>query len=428
MKKIIYKSLLIIALAVLPMTIFAQGEPVTTNYWTIGIEGGATQLFGDNTQWNFDQTSWNVGMFFGYTIKNQIYMYGNLGYSNLKGENKDFFTIDECNLLHANLNVGYDVLQLFRLNPHRKVAIVPHWGFGVLQHKTTAKLANGTEIKTGYSDAHKGKGIGGRRNVFQNAFGLNFIFHITKHFQANLDFVGYKTDSDYLDAIGGANHNKHNDWYGHANIGLAYNFGIKEKKPCPDCPPCEPDQDAIDQAIKDAIEKYKADNPCPECPKCPEPEVIPFKNIDLKLNFKVGSSKVEDNEASRKEIKEISDDIDNGVQFSAIKVSGYASPEGDDEQNIELSENRANATIEYIQENLGDQVKDVEFQAKGMGSDWEGFFEALENSTISNKDEIAKSIKEAEDPTAELNKMRVRYPEIENLLKNLRRTRVSYIE
>lgn len=430
MKKITLKSLLIIALAVLPMTIFAQEEQVPTNYWTIGIEGGATQLFGDNDQWNFDQTSWNAGLFLSYTIKNQIYMYVNLGYSNLKGEKKDFFTIDECNLLHANLNIGYDVLQLFRLNPHRKVGIVPHWGFGVMEHKTTIKLADGSELKTGYSDGNKGTGIGGRRHVFQNAFGLNFLFNFTKHFQANIDFVGYKTDSDYLDVIGGANHNKHNDWYGHANIGLAYKFGIKEKRPCPECPPCEPDQDAIDQAIKDAIEKYKADNPCPECPKCPEPEVevVPFKNIDLDLTFKVGSSKVENTEENRKEIQEIGDDLDNGVQFSKIKVNGYASPEGNDEQNMKLSEDRANATVEYIQENLGDQVKDVEFQAEGMGSDWDGFFAALENSEIANKAEIAKRIKEAEDPTAELNKMRIKYPEIENLLKSLRRTQVSYIE
>lgn len=431
MRKITLKSLLIVALAIIPMTIFAQEEQTPTNHWFIGIEGGATQMFGDNEQFNFDKTSWNAGLNFGYTIKNSIYLYLDLGYVNLTAENKNFFTIDECNLFNANLNIGYDVLQLFRLNPHRLVAIVPHWGVGTYMSRTTTKFADGSVIKTGYKDAGKGKGIGGRRFVFENEFGLNFIFNFSKHFQANIDFVAFKADSDYLDNVGGANHNKHNDYYATTNIGLAYKFGIKDIKKCPDCPPCEPDQDAINQAIQDAIEQYKANNPCPECEECPQVEaveVVPFKNIDLDLTFKAGSAKVEKTEANRKEIQEIADDIDNGVQFSMVKVEGYASPEGNDDQNQKLSEDRANATVEYIQENLGDQVKDVEFQAKGNGSDWDGFFAALESSNIADKAEIAKSIKEAENPTAKLNELRRQNSELENLLKSLRRTKISYIE
>lgn len=418
------KSLLFIVLAIIPMTFFGQ-EEAPTNYWFVGIEGGATQLFGDNDQFKFDQTSWNAGLYFGYTIRNSVYMYGNLGYSNLKGENKDFFTIDECNLFHANLSIGYDVLQLFKLNPHRKVGIVPHWGFGVMEHKTTAKLENGGEIKTGYSDAGKGTGIGGRRHVFQNAFGLNFIFNFTKRFQANIDFVGYKTDSDYLDAIGGARHNKHNDWYAHANIGLAYKFHHKEKKPCPDCPPCEPDQDAIDKAIQDAIEQYKADNPCQE----PEPEVEEvFEKIweekDIHLTFKVNNAEVEDTDANKEEAKKIIVDLEEGRDIHTIKTIGYASPEGDAEKNQKLSEDRAQATSDFIEKELGDMAEGITFDAEGRGSDWDGFYKALEASEIENKAEIAETIRNAEDKEATLNQMRAQYPELNEILNGLRVTRI----
>ena len=116
------------------------------------------------------------------------------------------------------------------------------------------------------------------------------------------------------------------------------------------------------------------------------------------------------------------------MQFSTVKVEGYASPEGNDKQNQQLSQDRADATVAYIQNNLGDKVKDVEFESEGMGSDWDGFFKALKNSNISNKAEIEKSIRTAEDPTVKLNELRKQYTELESLLKTLRRTKVSYIE
>ena len=448
MKKITLASLLVIAFAIIPMTTFAQREQEPTSYWAIGIEGGATQMFGDNTQWKFDQTYWNAGLNVGYTIKSAIYMYANVGYATLKAVNDNYFTIDECNLIHGNINIGYDVLQLFGSNPHRMVGIVPHFGVGIEEHRVTTKFADGTEIKTGYKDAGNGSGFGGRRHVFQNEFGLNFLFNFTKHLRLNVDFSGYKTDTDYLDNVGGSIHNQHNDWYATANIGIAYKFHHKEVKPCPDCPECPEAEeyncdvckDAIEKAAKEAVEEALKEREAAEEEEEVEPaqsnkaegaealEAVPFKNIDLGLTFKVGSSKVEKTQANREEIQEIADDINAGVQFSTIKVEGYASPEGNDEQNQKLSEDRANATVEYIQDNLGDDVKDVEFQAKGNGSDWEGFYTALQNSKISNKAEIEETLKNSEDPTAKLNELRKQYPALEDLLKNLRRTRVSYIE
>ena len=436
MKKFTVKSLLIIALAIVPMTIFGQ-EKTAYNNWFFGIEGGATTMLGDNEAFLMDQTSWNAGIHAGYTLKNALSIYANVGYADLKGKNGEWMKIDECNLFSGSINFGYNVLQLFSFNPDRRWTIMPHVGLGAIMHRTKATI-NGTQIMNGYDDngAVKGHGIGGRKAVYTNNFGIKVGYSISKRFDLGLDFVTVKTDTEGLDNW---RHGKHSDWYGTANIALTYKFGRKDVKPCPDCPECEPTtpdcdacKDAIQQAVKDAVEDaLKNYQPAPaqeEAQPAEAVEAVPFKNIDLDLTFKVGSAKVEKTEANRKEIQEISDDIEGGVQFSTVKVEGYASPEGNDEQNQKLSEDRANATVEYIQENLGDQVKDVEFQAKGMGSDWDGFYAALQNSNITNKAEIEKSIKNADDPTAKLNELRKQYPALENLLKTLRRTKVSYIE
>ena len=439
MRKITLKSLLIIALAIIPMSIFAQEDMNPYNYYYVGIEGGATQLFGDNQSFKMDQTSWDANLHFGYVFKNQAYIYANLGYADLKGKYNNFFTVEELNLYQVSLNVGFDVIQLFKLNPHRLLGVVPHAGWGIINHRGTIKYADGTIVKNGYANNAPGRGINSRRNVLQIPLGVNFVFNFTKHFQASIDVVAVQTATDWLEA---RKSGKHDDWYGYANVGVSYKFGNREHTPCPECtndaaaPDCDACSDAIKQAVKDAVEEALKNNPCQEAMEAEEEnaegaeaiEAVPFKNIDLDLTFKVGSAKVENTKANRKEIQEISDDIDNGVQFSTVKVEGYASPEGNDDQNQKLSQDRANATVEYIQDNLGEQVKDVEFQATGMGSDWDGFFAALEASNIPNKATIAKSIREAENPTAKLNELKAQNSGLESLLNSLRRTKISYIE
>ena len=118
------------------------------------------------------------------------------------------------------------------------------------------------------------------------------------------------------------------------------------------------------------------------------------------------------------------EDLDNGREISTIMTVGYASPEGNEAQNQKLSEDRAQATADFIQDKLGDQAEGITFSAKGMGSDWDGFYAALETSTIANKAEIAEQIKNSEDPTATLNKMRMQNPELGKLLESLRKTQV----
>ena len=75
MKKITIKSLLIIALAIIPMAVFAQNndeeqpaKPNNNHYWSVGFDEGATLLFGDNKSWDFQNVRPEIGVFGGFTF------------------------------------------------------------------------------------------------------------------------------------------------------------------------------------------------------------------------------------------------------------------------------------------------------------------------------------------------------------------------
>lgn len=439
MTKTTFKSLLFIALAIIPMAFYGQ-EKTASNNWFIGIEGGATQMFADNEAFVMDQTSWDAGLFGGLTVKNALSFYVDLGYVNLKGKNGDWMTIDECNLFQGNFNVGYNVLQLFGFDPDRRWSVMPHFGLGAIMHRTKSTI-NGNVIKNGYDEdgAVEGHGFGGRKAVYTNNFGLKVGYAISQRFDLGLDFVAVKTDTEGLDNW---IHGKHSDYYGYANLSLAYKFGRKEIKPCPDCPECPEAEeyncdvckDAIEKAAKDAVEEaMKNYQPAPaqeaaapEEEKADDAESMEknWEEKDIHLSFKVGKAEVKDTQANKDEVKKVSEDIENGRDVNKIKTVGYASPEGNDDQNQKLSEDRAKATAEYIERNLGDNAEGITFESKGMGSDWDGFYKALAASNIQAKDKIAKQLKDSEDPTATLNEMRTKYPELEEILNSLRVTRV----
>lgn len=439
MKKFTLKSLLIITLAIIPMTFYGQEETkdkLPFNNWFVGIEGGATTMFGDNQKLKMDQTSWDAGLFLGYTFNNTISLYGDFGYVNLKGKYDNFFTIDECNLFQASINLGYNILQLFEYIPNRRGIIMPHVGLGSIMHKSTTTFANGKVITNGYNadDAITGNGLDGRKVVNTIHYGIKFGYSISKHFDANIDLHTIKLDSDNLDNFRSG---RHSDFYAYANVSLVYKFGFKYKQPCPDCPECEPTtpdceacKDAIQEAVKEAVEEaLKNNQPAPAAAQAEEAqpetaeslELRNFEEKDIHLLFKVGTAEMVDSWANREQLRTFREEVASR-DIQIIKTIGYASPEGNDQQNQQLSESRARATANYIKQELGSKAKDIKIDAKGLGSDWEGFYTALENSDIPDRDKIAYNIKNSENPNATLNQMRAKYPELNDILRTLRVT------
>ena len=121
-------------------------------------------------------------------------------------------------------------------------------------------------------------------------------------------------------------------------------------------------------------------------------------------------------------MNEVGKEIEEGREIHTILTRGYASPEGSDAQNQKLSEDRAQATADYIQAKLGDNAEGITFDAKGMGADWKGLENAVKNSNIANKAEIEKAI--ANRDTAALNKLAANNAELGKILNSLRRTQV----
>ncbi len=83
-------------------------------------------------------------------------------------------------------------------------------------------------------------------------------------------------------------------------------------------------------------------------------------------------------------IKEIRND--ENLTVNNFRVTGYASPEGNEQHNMKLSENRARSFVNYLQSTYSINPSDLQVDWKG--EDWEGLRRVVAASNISNRNEI----------------------------------------
>ena len=145
-------------------------------------------------------------------------------------------------------------------------------------------------------------------------------------------------------------------------------------------------------------------------------------NLDT-YNKKFGLNKSEEAIAARAALSSF---IAQGLVVKDVTVNAYASPEGEETFNANLSEKRAKVGNKYMHSELKSAIgncTDVKFNVVGHGPDWEGFMTALATSSISDKSTILNVIKSAAPAKkeAEIQNMILIYPELENLLSPLRR-------
>jgi outer membrane protein OmpA-like peptidoglycan-associated protein len=134
--------------------------------------------------------------------------------------------------------------------------------------------------------------------------------------------------------------------------------------------------------------------------------------------------------------------VEKGWDIKNVVIGGWASPEGEETFNENLSENRAktahnymvkkfkrlskkkDATIDY--KNPNDQIN---FVLKHHGPDWAGFMSSIENSTIQDKNVILNVVRSAGTQAKkeqEIRNMILIYPEIEDdYLQPLRRAELT---
>jgi Flp pilus assembly protein TadD len=153
------------------------------------------------------------------------------------------------------------------------------------------------------------------------------------------------------------------------------------------------------------------------------------------LNWRVPLNK---DDANKAKLQAMKDFIAQGWKIKDLEITGWASPEGEELFNKDLSENRANTAYEYLVKEMKKMAKEdgsalkvedpkeeVSWNITWQGPDWDGFMESVKASDLQDKDAVLNVIRSADQSKREeeIRNMILIYPEIEeDLLPPLRRT------
>jgi outer membrane protein OmpA-like peptidoglycan-associated protein len=155
------------------------------------------------------------------------------------------------------------------------------------------------------------------------------------------------------------------------------------------------------------------------------------------LNMNLPLNKDQENAASR---DNVSSDLNKGWVVKNITVDGWASPEGEESFNQDLSMKRAETAVDYMQDKIKKEAKNnelvdddahnqIEVVETANGPDWNGFMRAVEDSDIKDKNAIINVINSAstsDEKEAEIRNMILIYPELErDILPMLRRAEID---
>lgn len=149
------------------------------------------------------------------------------------------------------------------------------------------------------------------------------------------------------------------------------------------------------------------------------------------IMYSVNSAAVKSSELRSESIRDLKaalDEILSDPRYTVknTKIVAYASPEGGEKFNAQLSDKRAaSAQSAWGKITKDIDVKDV--QVKSIGQDWEGFQEAVQESDIQDKELILRVLSMYSDPAVrerEIRNMSQVYKEINNkVFPELRRAR-----
>ena len=388
------------------------------NYWYFTVDGGANYLFGDNKAWKGRDVKGNANIGVGYAFHNFMTVFGKIGYGSYEGGKDNFFAINEANYISTTVNFGIDLMNAFNYKEDRKFGLVPHIGIGMIQYRGTTIKGNET-IKYGYNNSTslKGNGFQSRRIVAEVPMGLELTYKMSKRTDLFLDGTVSYCNTDLLEGFVAG---KHDDWMAKANVGIRFKLNT-----------------SCDRRAKKAelMERMTPQVMQCSCPKKTDTVYVsvPVKEVEVKMAhqnytdimFLAGKSNKFDSKTSKNAIARATYDLEQGYVISSIIVEGYASPEGSEENNQKLAEDRANIAAEFVKEELGDKIGDAEVTVVSNGDDWEGLYRAIENSKINDRDDIVKQLKDASDRKATLNNLVAKYPEIKNLFSQLRSASVT---
>ena len=166
------------------------------------------------------------------------------------------------------------------------------------------------------------------------------------------------------------------------------------------------------------------------------------QTFTAQINYERGKSEVRPGELKDKDIVALSNwlkaaQTNSKIAIKAINITGYASPEGEENKNNTLSTDRAEAaktaTINLAKAAKNATAETVSFNLNGRGEDYEGFKRELQASKM-NEDEknlVIRVLEMHSDPVTRETEMRnmgktFKYLD-DNIFPKLRRAEISIV-
>ena len=572
----ISKLMMLVVMAILPFSMNAQegkkkGKPAE-KYWYIQADGGLSINHGDLANyesWIFQDfnhykkialQNWNGHLGFGYQFSKVVGFNIKAGYGILsghkhgqalvfEGNNGIYYDLglDKTNYIEGNVNLTFNLFNMFNYNPRRVFNLIPHVGFGGNFYKAgiVNQLDNNDQVSSMIApQAAK------RELTFTVPVGMEFNFNIAPKFDLFFDYTYNFTGSDKLDQVAKIASDEaklvinDKDMYSQFNLGLRVKFNnpcdiekmARESKKItyrvnPD-PLVEGEDgnvcfDVIVTIPGEYFEKQAVMNLQPYLAyNGGQINIDPITFVgekvkgegDFRVNYKEGgeftkhycmpyqeemanselmadpmfyiydgviyptqdeivkntyftqgaTEKLADGVIVKDEY-EIQTVYDTIVKERAVKkltyffnkdkyniadrrklnkeadaafkdllnsgetkyeIRAWASPEGEEGHNNELSNNRANAADKQMRDLISKaKMEGINIEGKGYGPDWNTFIELVQNSNLKDKDAILNNINSSNNKERTIKEMCAIYPQLENeILPQLRRAEVYSFE
>lgn len=157
-------------------------------------------------------------------------------------------------------------------------------------------------------------------------------------------------------------------------------------------------------------------------------------NPEGQVMYQINSAYVNNRELKSESVKEFKAALADAVANERMEVKGvdvvaYASPDGPEDKNNTLSDNRSNTADKAFKKIVkkDKDLKGIVTEVKSVGEDWEGFQELVSNSNVEDKDLILRVLSMYTDANVrekEIRNMASVYQDLaKDILPQLRRAR-----
>ncbi|HPR32918.1 MAG TPA: tetratricopeptide repeat protein [Prolixibacteraceae bacterium] len=152
------------------------------------------------------------------------------------------------------------------------------------------------------------------------------------------------------------------------------------------------------------------------------------------IHYLINSSFIRKEEASAEDIQAFKNyaldaAANERKELKSLEISAYASPDGKEDFNAKLSEQREKAATKYFTKELNNEELTASLKTKYTAEDWEGFQKLMEKSSIQDKELILRVLSMYSDPEVrekEIRNLSEAFTDVaEKILPQLRRAKFS---